>query len=513
MTTVNPNKITLTVTPWFGVPVNFTVAGEVALPANKLIFSDEHVEVLADGTGRAEAVGQIGTDGKYSIILSDLAKYFNVSEELKTNMKVVFEVTDPEIAAQVKIAAATETPVIKKTTGTYNFLKEGEAVLDWNTFEGTEVPVKATLISEDFAELGSLNLVVWTKDPLTLKGAEGTVNNEGVIVYNVDRYPRKDAVAPVFKNLVATSVVEGNTNLIDVNAINLDGAFATSKAFEKYGAELEISMGPRGVYYYDDNNKLISLDKNKYTWNEETAVLVLLGDDVTLRKPIYADFAAVLTHRICDGEDKEVAIQVVFNHKDDALSNALALGGEVTLEEDLLLTSPILMNSDKQLIINLNGKTIKNVSTGADAEAYAIRVKKGTLIIRGEGTVDGGEGAKYNIALRVDGPAKAYIEGGHFKVGADFEGDVNNCIYAADGGEVYISGGKFESAPKKGTNVYTTLNLKDNTGAKIECTGGEYVKFNPQDNVSENPKVNFCKSGYHAELKQYSSDVYVVVKD
>ncbi|MBR5300602.1 MAG: hypothetical protein IKU36_10210, partial [Bacteroidales bacterium] len=520
LTTVNPNKITLTVTPWFGVPVKFTVEGEVALPANKLIFSDEHVQVLANGTGRAEAVGQIGTDGKYSIILSDLAKYFNVTEELKTNMKVVFEVTDPAIAAKVKVAPYLETSVEKKTTGTYNFLAKGNAVLDWNEFQGTEVPVKATLISEDFVELGSLNLVVWTKDPLTLKGAEGTVNNEGKIVYEVARYPRKDAVAPVFKNLVATSVVEGNTNLIDVNALTIDDAFKQSQAKKKYGAELDITMGAYNVYYYDDNNKLVTIDRNKYTWNDETGVLVLLGDDATLRKPIYADFSAKLTHRICDGKDKEVAIRVIFNHTDDALSNALALGGEVTLEEDLLLTSSLKLKntSGKATIINLNGHTIKNVTTGTNGSVAAIYASEGTLIIRGEGTVDGGAGNGTvtkggSTAVYVGGNATVYIEGGNYKVGLAKDNSSSPAVFATDNAHVFISGGKFDNGATDGKFL---INCNDDAFAAntcgIEITGGEYKNFNPADNP-EGAGTSFVKAGYHAELAPYSLTDYVVVKD
>jgi hypothetical protein len=87
--------------------------------------------------------------------------------------------------------------------------------------------------------------------------------------------------------------------------------------------------------------------------------------------------------------------------------------------------------------------------------------------------------------------------------------------YAADGGKVFISGGKFQSAPKKGTvpAEYTTLNLKDNTGASIEVTGGEFVNFNPGAITFEPGVTSFVKAGYKSTLKQYSTTDYIVVAE
>ena len=196
--------------------------------------------------------------------------------------------------------------------------------------------------------------------------------------------------------------------------------------------------------------------------------------------------------------------------------NKFTNGGDIKLDDNLLLTQPLVIDNPNAVVtLDLGGKTIQNISKERDSEQYALRVKQGTLIIKGEGTVDGGSGCLYNIALRVDGPAVAYIEGGHFKVGADQEGDVNHCIYAADGGKVFISGGKFQSPPIKDTvpAEYRTLNLKDNTGASIEVTGGEFVNFNPGVITFEPGVTSFVKAGYKATLKQYSTTNYIVVAE
>ena len=317
------NTTTLTVEPWFDVPVNFTVTGTATKPANALIFSEDHVQVVDAANGKVQVYGQIGEDGKYSIILSDLAKYFNVDGELKHNMKVVFEVTDPAIAAQVKLidkdgnASTKETPVLAKTVGTYNYLVDGNVILDWYEYNATEVPVKATLIAEDLVELGSLDLVLWTKDPLDLLAKEGTADSEGRVILNVDRYPRTATIVPVYKNLVIRGLLEGpEVNLLDPEAASLANVFDKSNAPHTYGAKLDIEMAMQSVYYYKDDATTTPtyIDINKYTYDPVSGILVLKGDDGSLRRPIIADFNLKLSHRICDGLDKLVAVRVIFNH-------------------------------------------------------------------------------------------------------------------------------------------------------------------------------------------------------
>jgi hypothetical protein len=49
-------------------------------------------------------------------------------------------------------------------------------------------------------------------------------------------------------------------------------------------------------------------------------------------------------------------------------------------------------------------------------------------------------------------------------------------------------------------NKYSVLNLKgDNTGSSILVNAGKFYKFNPADNLSENPKVNFVAEGKTVE--------------
>ena len=323
------------------------------------------------------------------------------------------------------------------------------------------------------------------------------------------------ASAKVYENVVLTSSVEPSwANLVNQNAATLQEIFANSHADKTYGIKPEVSIW--GVY--TDEAMTVPYSEQKWTADNLNGTITLHADDGQLLYPLYAKATLSFTHNIHGACTAKKDIIVVFEPSEEAkvMMNKFTNGGEIKLEENLLLTQPLVIDNPNAVVtLDLGGKTIQNITREPGSEQYALRVKQGTLIIKGEGTVDGGSGCLYNIALRVDGGAVAYVEGGFFKVGADQDGDQNHAVYAADGGQVYISGGKFQSAPKKGTvpAVYTTLNLKDGTGAKIEVTGGEFVNFNPADNVSEGPGTNFVKTGYKAVLKPYSTTDYIVVAE
>ena len=77
-----------------------------------------------------------------------------------------------------------------------------------------------------------------------------------------------------------------------------------------------------------------------------------------------------------------------------------------------------------------------------------------------------------------------------------------------------IMDSKFVACKKQegvsGTNEpYSVLNLKGNTTAQIKVSGGQFYKFNPSDNLSENPKVDFVIEGYKSVQQ---GDWFVVVK-
>ena len=176
--------------------------------------------------------------------------------------------------------------------------------------------------------------------------------------------------------------------------------------------------------------------------------------------------------------------------------------GEVTLSANINLPEPIIVEGD--MIVNLNDKTINAAlfaeSNGSinegDTDSYAFWVKPGAnLTINGKGKILT-QPCKYSIAVWAEG-GNVTINGGHY----ENQGEGSDLIYASAAGNIIINGGTFKACPKapgvSGTNeTYSALNLKDNTGSHITVYGGSFYKFNPADNKSENPQVNFCAPEY-----------------
>ncbi len=182
--------------------------------------------------------------------------------------------------------------------------------------------------------------------------------------------------------------------------------------------------------------------------------------------------------------------------KDAELRAAAQFGGEVVLTEDIALSTTL--DVTKNLIIDLNGHnlTINNDSDEL-GEGDGIIVTEGTLTIKGEGTVTANTRA---IWARGNGGAVINIEGGHY-VGAT-KGNTCEVIYASGNGVINIYGGTFEAETEDNVSFaapqYAVLNLHGNgaTGCNITVYGGSFKNFNPADNISENPKKNFCAEGY-----------------
>ena len=298
------NVITWSVTPWWGVPVNFTITGDVTVPASakNFIYSEDYVKDI-NGRPYAEVFGKIENE-KYSIIKSDLAKYFNLDiESLEGHDYTVdFEVTLPDAESEignVKVLPNTTTPVVTdKGAATYYYFLQDQAVLDWDTYRGLEVIVNATLKVNGYT-VDSKKLALITKDPLTLTGTDFTVT----------RKLRENLDVKVYEKLVLTSSVEtAYKNLLSVDKTKGTGVhdtLADAEAYANgvYGADIEVVLGPKGVYYYDNTGKLIILGSNKYKYDETTGILTIYGDDANV-KNYYAEFTAVMNSVICGGEHK-----------------------------------------------------------------------------------------------------------------------------------------------------------------------------------------------------------------
>lgn len=191
----------------------------------------------------------------------------------------------------------------------------------------------------------------------------------------------------------------------------------------------------------------------------------------------------------------------LVNIKDEASLRALfATGGEAKLAADLVLDRAIAVAAGKEVVLDLNGKTIKNNSNSVALDVY------GSLVINGEGTVDGGEGGD-NVAVWSRPGAKLTINGGTYTVGADANGSGNSTIYTT-GGDVIINGGTFSTAAKY-WGRYWTINKQNGSTGKVEIYGGTFPGFDPA-NPNTDDETTYVAEGYKSVKK---GDSYVVMPE
>jgi len=153
--------------------------------------------------------------------------------------------------------------------------------------------------------------------------------------------------------------------------------------------------------------------------------------------------------------------------------------------------------------LNLEGNFAANGSYGA------IWVKDGAqLTINGtdETKVHGTLGADdFSMAVYAlaDG-TKVVINGGYYTNETDGSERGTDLIYASEGAQIEINGGKFEAAKTE-----WTLNCKDNTTSKITVKGGTFYKFDPSNaNVGKGEIV--VPDGY---IVTKNGDWYTVYKE
>ena len=186
----------------------------------------------------------------------------------------------------------------------------------------------------------------------------------------------------------------------------------------------------------------------------------------------------------------------IVNIKDEASLRALfATGGEAKLAADLVLDRAIAVAAGKEVVLDLNGKTISNTAdlwNESIASWSLLSVRGGSLTIKGAGTLQ----AKENDCFAVD------VQDGGTVVIEDgtYVGNVH-AVYVYEG-TAEIKGGKYSiqqlsSNPDPYGYVLNCYDKNRKNGiAKIIVTGGEFEKFNPADCAAEGAHTNFLADGY-----------------
>ena len=196
-----------------------------------------------------------------------------------------------------------------------------------------------------------------------------------------------------------------------------------------------------------------------------------------------------------------------------ALKSVFNEGGVVALANDLVLDRTLSVPAGKEVVIDLNGKTIRNTADLWDVpDVHAknwslLSVKGGTLTIKGAGTLQAKENDCYAVDVQDGGTV--VIEDG------TYVGNIH-AVYVQKG-TAEIRGGKYsirQTYPEAAKAYGFVLNCYDknreNGTAKILVSGGEFVKFNPADCVAEGEGTNFVIAGYKSVAS--GTDVWKVVK-
>ena len=199
----------------------------------------------------------------------------------------------------------------------------------------------------------------------------------------------------------------------------------------------------------------------------------------------------------------------IVNVKDEASLRALfATGGEAALTEDVVLGETVVVEPGKEVVLDLNGKTVSNTAdlwNESIASWSLLSVRGGSLTIKGAGTLQ----AKENDCFAVD------VQDGGTVVIEDgtYVGNVH-AVYVYEG-TAEIKGGKYSiqqlsSNPDPYGYVLNCYDKNRKNGiAKIIVTGGEFVKFNPADCAAEGAHTSFLADGYKSTQ---IGDSYFVTK-
>lgn len=206
---------------------------------------------------------------------------------------------------------------------------------------------------------------------------------------------------------------------------------------------------------------------------------------------------------VLPGINDAAALKAVFNE-----------GGVVALANDLVLDRTLSVPAGKEVVIDLNGKTISNTADLWDVpNKFAnnwslLSVKGGILTIKGSGTLQAKENDCYAVDVQDGGTV--VIEDG------TYVGNIH-AVYVQKG-TAEIRGGKYsiqQTYPEAAKAYGFVLNCYDanrkNGTAKILVSGGEFVKFNPADCAAEGAGTNFVIAGYKSVAS--GTDVWKVVKE
>ena len=233
---------------------------------------------------------------------------------------------------------------------------------------------------------------------------------------------------------------------------------------------------------------------------------------ITINKEGSAGEQALLKVTLLDNDGNEVTSSRVIEFYGNVLEAAAQTGGQLTLQEDMVISNTVVVPEGKTLELDLGGHTLSNTTEifNKDENWSYLSVRGGTLIIK-NGTIDAKENDCY--AIDVQNGGKVIIESGTYK------GNVH-AVYVTEG-EIEIKGGtfsvkqKFQDPTKADEFVINCYDASYRNGtASVTITGGSFENFNPANCMAEGLGTNFVPEGYCSKISdsQDGKTIYTVTQ-
>ena len=329
--------------------------------------------------------------------------------------------------------------------------------------------------------------------------------------YNLEPFAIKNSGNLALKYKVVISGLTGDATLLEAIdfTVSVDGDALVAKDGESTATTAASLNNFEGTLEAGKTTGLITITgKMKETAGNKYKELSLENISIT----VYASQLNFESDSTGKDYDKDATYYPVLDAA--GLKDALKAGGNVSVEANLAPAAAIV--ADKNATLNMNGKTIANITDIWDVEPNSwslVSVREGaTLTIDGNGTFKAKENDCYAVDVQDDG-CKVVIKSG------TFIGNIH-AVYVYTG-EAVIEGGffsvqqKFSDAAKADEFVLNCYDANRANGtAKITVKGGTFVNFNPADCQAEGAHTNFVAEGYSViKETQANGDVwYTVVK-
>ena len=236
---------------------------------------------------------------------------------------------------------------------------------------------------------------------------------------------------------------------------------------------------------------------------------------ITINKEGSAGEQALLKVTLLDNDGNEVTSSRVIEFYGNVLEAAAQTGGQLTLQEDMVISNTVVVPEGKTLELDLGGHTLRNTTEifkndGTGDSWSFISVQGGTLVIS-NGIIDALENDCYAIDVQDGG--KVIIESGTYK------GNVH-AVYVTEG-EIEIKGGtfsvkqKYQDPTKADEFVINCYDASYRNGtASVTITGGSFENFSPANCMAEGLGTNFVPEGYCSKISdsQGGKTIYTVTQ-